>query len=107
METDAFIAAVVGSTLTLLGREAASWLARTVLPRGELARDGLVDIASTVRGVERTYPRLSAARSPANYEALVAYPSRWSIGRPVLGPEIYVREFGNERTHRDAILLFD
>ena len=105
--SDEFFPALVGGIAALVGKESLTWFVRVAIQRSDLARDGLVDIATTVRSAERTIAQIDRATQPASYEDLVEYPSRWIQGRPVLSASTYVTGFGNEDAHIRAILMFD
>jgi len=99
--------AVTGGIVALVAKESLSWLMRAAIQRSDLSRDGLVDIATTVKSVEETVRQIERARQPASYEDLVEYPSRWIQGRPILPATTYVTGFGDEAAHIHAILMFD
>jgi hypothetical protein len=90
-----------------VGKESLVWLVRSAIERSNLARDGLVDIATTVRCAEETARQIEETKQPASFEDLVSYPNRWTQGRPILPAVTYVTGLGNEAAHVHAILMFD
>jgi hypothetical protein len=104
---DNIVSAIVGGVVALVGKESLTWLVHSVIERSNLARDGLVDIATMVRSAERTANLIEKAKAPSSYADLVDHPSRWIQGRPVLPATSYATGFGNETVHVHAILMFD
>jgi hypothetical protein len=95
----------LGAALSLtIQRAVGRWFAR-----GELARDGLLDMHSLISATEELVPRLveTTNKPPANAQDLVGTPSGAGLGDPPIPLTTYLSCFDDEEVHRLFIRLFD
>jgi hypothetical protein len=97
------VGALVASAIT----PTVARLLKKRLDRGELARDGLVDLLTLMSASEELLEVLAAAGPPNGAEDLVGTPSGVSIGDPAFSLQTYLSCFDSEELHRTFIRFFD
>jgi hypothetical protein len=101
---------VVGAVGGVVGAgtlEAVKWFVKRHLEHDELVQSALMDMVSTLGGVEDTLRRISTAHEPKTAPTWRKYPDTWMQTPPVIDRERYVTGLGNHAAHRHAITFFD
>jgi hypothetical protein len=107
---DSFIGGVLGGLATVVACEVVKHVIGGSLARSDFLRDAIVDVITTIAGVESMLsdaraPRL--AKQPTNVSELRKLPDTWRVRGPVIPLDKYLASLGDERLHRRVIVFFD